>query len=185
MDIKRLKDQIWTTRVSRINAERRLINKEKFIQAINIYYSCVTIIFSILSINNDDNQLSLITTFMSICLLVTILYLNSQRYMEFARDFRTNYTSLQKLEMLLDNEDNLPQRIEEIQMEYCNLMDSACNHIQYDYYCTVSQSSGDYRKQRWTRTVKWGFRWGKIWRATVVLALIVLPLAVYYLCGVI
>ena len=32
MDIKRLKDQIWTTRVSRINAERRLINKEKFIQ---------------------------------------------------------------------------------------------------------------------------------------------------------
>ena len=55
MDIKRLKDQIWTTRVSRINAERRLINKEKFIQAINIYYSCVTIIFSILSINNSKS----------------------------------------------------------------------------------------------------------------------------------
>lgn len=149
MDIKRLKDQIWTTRVSRINAERRLINKEKFIQAINIYYSCVTIIFSILSINNDDNQLSLITTFMSICLLVTILYLNSQRYMEFARDFRTNYTSLQKLEMLLDNEDILPQRIEEIQMEYCNLMDSACNHIQYDYYSSVAAPARPRVNREW------------------------------------
>ena len=35
MDIKVLKDQIWTTRVSRINAERRLVKKEKFIQGIN------------------------------------------------------------------------------------------------------------------------------------------------------
>ena len=47
--IKQLQDQIWTTRISRVNAEKRMVNKNGFIQGINVYYSCVTIIFSILS----------------------------------------------------------------------------------------------------------------------------------------
>ena len=118
MDIKVLKDQIWTTRVSRINAERRLITKEKFIQGLNIYYSCVTIIFSILSLINGNNNLSLITTFMSICLLVTILYLNAERYMDHARDYRRNYTALHKLEMQLDNPSITLDEIAEIRLEY-------------------------------------------------------------------
>jgi len=33
---KDLSDQIWTTRISRVNAEKRLINKEAFFQGINI-----------------------------------------------------------------------------------------------------------------------------------------------------
>jgi len=45
---EKLKDQIWKTRVSRINAEKRLQQKQSFIQAINIYYSCITIIYSIM-----------------------------------------------------------------------------------------------------------------------------------------
>ena len=132
MDIQVLKDQIWTTRVSRINAERRLVKKEKFIQGINIYYSCVTIIFSILSLINGDNNLSLITTFMSICLLVTILYLNAERYMDHARDYRSNYTALHKLEMRLEKSGITPKEIEEIRLEYCDLLDSAWNHTTYD-----------------------------------------------------
>ena len=63
---KTLANQIWTTRVSRVNAEKRLINKESFFQAINIYYSCLTIIFSILTLlngneKNGDEKLSLLT----------------------------------------------------------------------------------------------------------------------------
>lgn len=185
MDIKVLKDQIWTTRVSRINAERRLITKEKFIQGINIYYSCVTIIFSILSLINGNNNLSLITTFMSICLLVTILYLNAERYMDHARDYRRNYTALHKLEMQLDNTSITPDEIAEIRLEYCDLLDSAWNHTPYDYYCTVFQSSGDYRDKRWKNKVPAGFYWGKFWRAVVMTVLIILPAVVYYLCGVI
>ena len=56
---KDLPDQIWTTRISRVNAEKRLINKEAFFQAINIYYSCVTIIFSILTLLDNNEKLSL------------------------------------------------------------------------------------------------------------------------------
>lgn len=185
MDVQVLKDQIWTTRVSRINAERRLVKKEKFIQGINIYYSCVTIIFSILSLINGDNNLSLITTFMSICLLITILYLNAERYMDHARDYRSNYTALHKLEMRLENTSIAPKEIEEIRLEYCDLLDSAWNHTTYDYYCTVFQSSGEYRTNRWKNKVPAGFYWGKFWRAVVMTVLIALPAVVYYLCGVI
>ena len=95
---KTLPDQIWTTRISRVNAEKRLINKQSFFQAINICYSCLTIIFSILALVNKDEKLSLMTVFMTISLLVVILYLNGQRYLEHAREYRKNYTELQKLE---------------------------------------------------------------------------------------
>lgn len=185
MNKKSLQDQIWTTRVSRINAERRLIKKEKIIQGINIYYSCVTIIFSILSVLNGDAKLSLITTFMSICLLVTILYLNAERYLEHAKDYRSNYTALHKLEMRLDSDTIKPETLEEIRLEYCNLLDSAWNHIPYDYYCTVYQSTGDYRTNRWKKNIIAGFWWGKIWRATIIALLLFLPIVVYFLCGVI
>lgn len=96
---KDLSDQIWTTRISRVNAEKRLINKEAFFQGINIYYSCVTIIFSILTLLNNNEKLSLMTVFMTISLLIVILYLNGQKYSEQAREYRKNYTELQKLEL--------------------------------------------------------------------------------------
>ena len=89
---KDLSDQIWTTRISRVNAEKRLIDKESFFQAINIYYSCVTIIFSILALLNNNEKLSLMTVFMTISLLVAILHLNGQKYLKQAREYRKNYT---------------------------------------------------------------------------------------------
>lgn len=187
MNVTALKDQIWTTRISRVNAERRLIRKENFIQAINIYYSCATIIFSILSIiePNDNSQLGIITTFMSICLLVVILYTNSQRYLEHARAYRTNYAALQKLEFKLDKTGITEDEIAKIQMEYCDLIDCAWNHIQYDYYCTIHQSRGEFREKRWKFRVAAGFFWGKIWRAVVMIAITALPIVIYFLCGVI
>ena len=113
---KTLANQIWTTRVSRVNAEKRLINKESFFQAINIYYSCLTIIFSILTLlngneKNGDEKLSLLTVLMSISLLIVILYLNGQKYLEHAREYRKNYTELQRLEFDLEHVDENDQDV--------------------------------------------------------------------------
>ena len=94
--INKLSDQIWITRISRVNAEKRLEKKEAFIQGINIYYSCTTIIFSILSYVTADNYLSLISIFMTISLLISIMYFNSQKYMQIAKDYKKtiqNYKS--------------------------------------------------------------------------------------------
>lgn len=185
MTIIDLKNQIWTTRISRVNAEKRLINKEKLFQSINIYYSCMTIIFSIMSVINDDKNLSLLTTFITISLLISILYVNSQKYIELAKDYRNNYTNLQRLEFRLEHiEDCNDKKIIEIEDEYCDLLDASSNHITFDYYCTVYGSSGDYRKKRWSKNIKIKFYWGKIWRSMIGLLLIVLPWILYKICEV-
>ena len=94
MDIDGLKYKIRITRISRINAEKRLLSKESFVQWMNIYYLCATIIFSIIACIHHNEELSELTLIMSILLLVLILYLNGQNYSNRAIKYRENYTAL-------------------------------------------------------------------------------------------
>ena len=184
MSKDKFQEQIWTTRISRINAEKRLINKEKFFQGINIYYSCVTIIFSILSLLGHDDRLSLMTVFMTITLFTVILYLNSQRYLENAREYRKNYTQLHMIELELKHVDEQDEeKILEIEKRYCELLDSSSNHASYDYYCTVYGSKGDYREENW-KNVRCKFYLNWVWRAMVVIILLILPPVLYWVCEV-
>jgi hypothetical protein len=181
---KDLPDQIWTTRISRVNAEKRLINKESFFQAINIYYSCLTIVFSILALVNENEKLSIMTVFMTVSLLVVILYLNGQRYLEHAREYRKNYTQLQKLEFDLKGiNDGDIKSIEKIYTEYCALLDSSSNHITFDYYETVRGSSGEYKEKRW-KNVKVKYYWNVGWRLLLKGCVIILPVVLYMICEV-
>nr|WP_182427696.1 MULTISPECIES: SLATT domain-containing protein [unclassified Clostridium] len=181
---KDLSDQIWATRVSRVNAEKRLISKEAFFQGINIYYSCVTIIFSILTLLNNNEKLSLMTVFMTISLLVVILYLNGQKYLDHAREYRKNYTELQKLEFELRNIDSdNDELLKNIYNRYCDLLDSSSNHISFDYYKTVYDSSGEYRNKRW-KNIKCKYYYNVIWRLLLEACVIVLPIVLYCICGV-
>lgn len=183
MDTKNLKDAIWITRVSRINAEKRLLNTNRFIQGINIYYSCVTILFSILSLINSNDKLSLITVFMTISLLITILYLNSLKYEERARDYRSNYTKLHKLELELDDVKITDIRIAEIKNEYCDLLNSSSNHTTFDYCCTVYSANREYKESRWKDlNVKYWF--SVVWRLIIKIIIIALPIGIYFLAGV-
>lgn len=177
------RNQVWTTRISRVNAEKRLIRKENFSQGINIYYSCVTIIFSILSLIGHDDKLSLMTVFMTISLLIVILYLNSQKYLEHAREYRKNYTEIHKLELKLKHVDeNDEKSISEIEKEYCGLLDSNSNHSTYDFYCTIYGSSGEYKEKRW-KNIRLKYYFSFIWRAVVAVFVIVLPILLYLGCG--
>ena len=61
---------------------------------------------------------------MSISLLIVILYLNGQKYLEHAREYRKNYTELQRLEFDLEHVDeNDQESIRKIYMKYCDLLD--------------------------------------------------------------
>lgn len=183
---EKLKNQIWLTRISRINAEKRLINKEKFIQAVNIYYSCITIIFSFLSFIKKDDALSLITIFMSVSLLISIMHLNAQKYAEHAREFRDNYTQLQQLEFnlshLTDDDDSEIKKVEE---KYCKLMNEFNNHITYDYYCTLANSSPEFKKKNCNFISELNYICGRIWRALVQIIVLIIPIALYLIRGVI
>lgn len=183
-EYKALQDQIWTTRISRVNAEKRLIGKEAFFQAINIYYSCVTIMFSILILLNNNEKLNLMTVFMTISLLIVILYLNGQKYLEHAREYRKNYTELQKLEFelkFIDSDDI--KSIKNIYNRYCELLDSSSNHISFDYYETIHGSSGEYRNNKW-KMVRFRYYYNVAWRLLVKLCVILLPVVLYWICGV-
>lgn len=74
-EFRKFKEAIWITRISRIHSEKRLLEKENFCRILNVYYSFLTIVLSILSFVKKDDLLCLSAIFMSIFLLVAILYL--------------------------------------------------------------------------------------------------------------
>lgn len=183
--IKQFKNQVWATRVSRINAEKRLNNKEAFIQGINVYYSCFTIVFSILSLLEKDDKLSLMTTLMTISLLISVLYLNGQKYLEHAREYRKNYTELHKLELQLGHiGENDIEEIKKIEQIYCDLLDSSSNHITFDYCCTVFSSNSEYKEKYW-ESVRGKYYCGIIIRFIIKMCIVILPFVLYGICEVI
>lgn len=149
-----LLERIWFTRTSRIHSEKRLMDKEDFYQFLNVYYSLITIILSILAYIWKCDTLSLLTIFMTISLLVAILYLNSQKYLEHAKEFRKNYTALQDLEFQLQHSSHQDtETIREIEKQYCCLLDSSNNHSSFDYYCAAHESKGEYRQKHYSKYI--------------------------------
>lgn len=174
-EIKRLKNQIWTTRVSRVNAEKRLKAKESFIQAMNIYYSCYMVFLSIYLLVRQNFVFSLLSVVMTIVLMISLLYFKSLRYTEQALAYRMTYTELQRLEFQLDHITELADT-SAIEQTYCNLLQQGENHIQFDYYATIAQSNGEYRNKHWSRSVRTKYYWGIFWRFVVKLVLVLLPI---------
>ncbi|MDE6732162.1 MAG: SLATT domain-containing protein, partial [Oscillospiraceae bacterium] len=145
------------------------------------YYSCFTIIFSLISYVLDNDRLSLISLIMTISLLVVILFFNSMKYKGIARQFRENYTQLQKIEFELQflSKDNLAE-VRELQIRYCDLMNAYNNHISFDYYCAVAEFDKEDKDKVWKK-IQTKYYWGCIWRALVKILIIVFPIVLYFL----
>lgn len=178
--IHSFKNQIWTTRISRVNAEKRLKTKEAFIQGINIYYSCFTVALSILLLVKQNFAYSLLALMMTIVLTISILYFKSLNYVERARDYRKNYTELQRLEFELSHEVS-DEDISRIEQRYCTLLDNGENHISFDYYKTVAGSTGEYKESLWTKDIKRKYYWNLIWRKSIICICVILPFILLFL----
>ena len=105
--LTQLKDRVWMTRKARINASERLLSLEKFIQYINIYYSCFICILSVYGLVIINDKIGIISTILSIILTISMVYLNSQRFGDRAQQLKNNYINLQKLYLKLDNIDEI------------------------------------------------------------------------------
>lgn len=83
---------------------KRLLKNESFIQHVNILYSCFGAFLSVWSLLIDHKIISFIATIVSIILVLSITYLNSQRYAARAKDLDANILDLQNLqtELLAD-----------------------------------------------------------------------------------
>lgn len=130
-----LKSNVWMTRKARINASERLLYLEKFIQYVNIYYSCFLCILSVYGLTTTNDKIGIISTVLSIILTISIVYLNSQNFGERAQQLKINYIALQKLYFKLDNLDvNIACDLIRYQNEYSDLLANCENHTSHDYY---------------------------------------------------
>ena len=179
MDRDKLKVQIWYTRITRAIAEERLIKKEGFIQFINIYYSLCAIYSSIYSFIKKDDLTSILSIIITIGLLVSILYLNGQKYTGRAGSFKAIYTEMQRLEMSLDNPTT---DVEKVYNDYINLLKQGENHIEYDYYLAVrSVYKKEGKKELWD-SIKYKFYWERAYRFVIKLIVLIMPIIIYFVC---
>lgn len=130
-----LKYNVWMTRKARINASERLLCLEKFIQYINIYYSCFLCILSVYGLTTTNDKIGIISTILSIILTIFIVYLNSQKFGDRAQQLKINYIALQNLYFSLDNLDEKnTDNLAKYHTEYTGLLSNCENHSTCDYY---------------------------------------------------
>lgn len=141
--LKDLYKKIKTTRYSRIRAEERIIRKSKLVMLLNVWFSCCIVVFTVISLFNNDKILGILSLVMSIFLLGFIVYYSSQNYSERAYKMRMNYVELEKLELELkkyiDDKDKILKKIENKEYEkimngYLILLNQCENHSLFDYY---------------------------------------------------
>lgn len=128
------------TRRARMEASDRLISSERFIQNINIYYSCFAVILSILCLFDDNNVLAIISTVLTSILAISIVFLNAQHYGERAQQFHDNFLELYQL--LFDIRAAIRSKdyaqTHNFEVCYIELLKSIENHTQQDFLQILS-----------------------------------------------
>lgn len=171
----KFRDQIWRTRIARIHAEKRLKEKELYIQVTNIIYSAMLIVYSLISIIFSSNRVSVFSLIISFVLFVSMLFFNSQNYTERALAFKKSYTELQKLESRLDHAQKIDDdEVKGIEKQYCDLICDSENHSSYDYMCALYEHA-DYNKNIINKKTHFFLIVSSSWRFVIKVIIIVVP----------
>ena len=138
-DLEKLRKEVEFTRKNRINASTRLLNKERFVQSINIYYSCVAAIVTVLSLIFPERSFGIASAVLTVILAISIVYLNAQKYGERAQQLKTNYISLQQLIFDIENDQRIGNisEMKKFTDRYIELLQTSENHISYDHQKTL------------------------------------------------
>ncbi len=129
-----LSNKIWLTRKTRIYTEKRLIFNEQVSNALMIWYSFSLVSFSIWGYQNNSNYDSLLII-SSIGVLITSIYLSSQRFSQRAEQIKKCYISLDTLNakaLHYENQNNVNE-LELIHNAYSETLLEVENHIDFDY----------------------------------------------------
>lgn len=128
------------TRRARMEASDRLISSERFIQNINIYYSCFAVIVSILCLVYESKVLSVFSAILTAILAISIVFLNAQHYGERAQQFHENFLELYQLlfKIRTDIRNEIVSNIPIYEEQYIKLLKSIENHTQQDFLQVLS-----------------------------------------------
>lgn len=138
-DIKKLLSDIKATRKNRINASERLLTQERYVQAVNIYYSCFASVVSIIGLACGRKSYGVISALLTVLLAISIVYLNAQKFGDRAQQLKTNYIALHQLQFDIDNAiiGRDASCIGDYQHRYTELLKTSENHKPYDYKKTI------------------------------------------------
>lgn len=140
MALHELERVVDFTRRARMEASDRLISSERFIQNINIYYSCFTVILSILCLLDNSPILTIMSTLLTSILAISIVFLNAQHYGDRAQQFHDNFLELYQL--LFDVRAAIRSReythTHDLEVRYIELLKSIENHTQQDFLQILS-----------------------------------------------
>lgn len=144
-----LVDQIKYTINYRSTKAKRLLKSESFIQQINILYSCFGAFLSVWSLLAEHIFISFIATIVSIILVVSITYLNSQRYAARAKDLDANILDLRNLQAEVLTELS-EEKLTEKEKTYNSYLAASEVEEDYDklYFDIFENMSNKSRKQK-------------------------------------
>lgn len=132
-----LSNKIWITRKTRIYTEQRLLKKSSITQAVMIFYSFLLVALSIWVLVNPDKHLEIYLIVSSVAILISSIFISSQRYSERAMMIRNCYIRLDELcsRANILEKMNDEERISQVESEYTNILINVENHSDYDYLC--------------------------------------------------
>lgn len=184
--VERLLRSVEMTRENRINASTRLLMSEHFVQSINIYYSCILAVTTVLGLLYPQYSFSLCSAITSIILAMSIVYLNAQKYGSRAQQLQMNYLALDQLRYEIQNEIREPhERLVDLQKKYVDLLVTSENHVKQDHWETISKRDKLDRYHQKEKAVKRlrGVEWAMYCKNIVVAGLshfILWTLPIYY-----
>lgn len=134
-----MKYKIWITRKIRIFSERRLERLHLITKVIMIYYSFILVCLSILNLKKSNKTYEEIIVITSLAILITSIFLSSQRFKERALYFKNCYLQLDQLyhKICQAEKNNLitEDKLEQYLTEYREILETGENHSSYDFMC--------------------------------------------------
>lgn len=102
-----------------------------------IFYAVALVFFSLWNLIRPNNQIEIYSIFSSIAVLVSSIFISSQRFSERAMMMRNCYIRLDELYAKAINIDKFGNKdsIDKIESEYANTLINIENHSDYDYLC--------------------------------------------------
>lgn len=130
--------RVLTTMFAKMNAAARLLSKYRFVQGLNIYYSCLSAALGIITIRYSSNLLTMYSVIMSVVLVMSITYQNSQNYLERSRSLDRCYLQLMSLADEIELEETYSlDKERKFKQQYRSIIEDSENHSQFDYHTAI------------------------------------------------
>ena len=132
-----LRNRVWKSYKSRINAAERLKGKNEFIAFLSIYYSAILAAVSILNYVNKSENMDVFSIVLSVMVTILFLYFEGRNYKERYLKMKENYNNINLLYYDIENSISLKQidinKFNEFSEKYIKLLGNVENHSEYDY----------------------------------------------------